>query len=55
MQQETQLEETQMPKIDKWTAVGGARTGLEKMHVSSVEDTIRPEMFEAPLRSAQSF
>ena len=26
MQQETQLEETQMPKIDKWTAVGGART-----------------------------
>ena len=31
------------------------RTGLEKMHVSSVEDTIRPEIFEAPLRSAQSF
>ena len=29
--------------------------GLEKMHVSSVEDTIRPEIFEAPLRSAQSF
>ena len=25
------------------------------MHVSSVEDTIRPEIFEAPLRSAQSF
>ena len=47
MQQETQLEETQMPKIDKWTAV--------KMHVSSVEDTIRPEMSEAPLRSAQFF
>ena len=47
MQQETRLEETQMPKIDKWTAV--------KMHVSSVEDTIRPEIFEAPLRSAHSF
>ena len=53
MQQETRLEETQMPKKDKCTAVGG--TGLVKMHVSSVEDTIRPEMSEAPLRSAQSF